>query len=65
MCTQHLLEYFQNSQYSVLTWVIFLSTRFIPAAKGLILESHQYIKTKFLRNHWTDWTQISYEDSLQ
>ena len=30
MCTQYLLEYFQNSQYSVLTWVLFLSTRFIP-----------------------------------
>ena len=31
MCTQYLLKYFQNSQYSVLTWVLFLSTRFIPA----------------------------------
>ena len=30
MCTQYLLEYFQNSQYSVLTRVLFLSTRFIP-----------------------------------
>ena len=30
MCTQYLLEYFQNSQYSVLTQVLFLSTRFIP-----------------------------------
>ena len=30
MCTQYLLEYFQNSQYSLLTQVLFLSTRFIP-----------------------------------
>ena len=30
MCTQYLLKYFQNSQYSVLTRVLFLSTRFIP-----------------------------------
>ena len=30
MCTQYLLEYFQNSQYSVLTQVLFLSTGFIP-----------------------------------
>ena len=30
MGTQYLLKYFQNSQYSVLTWVLFLSTRFIP-----------------------------------
>ena len=30
MCTQYLLEYFQNSQYSVLTGVLFLSTHFIP-----------------------------------
>ena len=31
MCTQYLLEYMQNSRYSVLTQVLFLSTRFIPA----------------------------------
>ena len=32
MCTQYLLEYFQNSQYSVLTLVLFLSTRFNPVS---------------------------------
>ena len=36
MCTQYLLEYFQNSQYSVLTRVLFLSTRFIPGRDTLV-----------------------------
>ena len=31
----------------------------------LILESHQYLKHSFLKNHYANWTQISYEDSLQ
>ena len=35
MCTQFLLKYFQNSQYSVLTRVLFLSTRFIPGLRGV------------------------------
>ena len=44
MCTQYLLKYFQNSQYSVLTQVLFLSTRFIPA---VLKESNkQYMVTQ-------------------
>ena len=39
MCTQYLLEYFQNSQYSVLTRVLFLSTRFIPGHKTIRLRT--------------------------
>ena len=47
MCTQYLLEYFQNSQYLVLTWVLFLSTRFIPGC--------WFFKLKYMAMFWNGW----------
>ena len=44
MCTQYLLKYFQKSQYSVLTQVLFLSTRFIPGChkEVIVIQIHLY-----------------------
>ena len=59
MCTQYLLEYFPNSQYSVLTWVLFLSTRFIPDFHP----SNLFVSTANSQVHfWLDY--ISWKQTI-